>query len=30
MVERTARKIRKIERKTSLSAVLFSSAAGTQ
>ena len=28
MVERTARKIRKIERKTSLSAVLFSSAAG--
>ena len=28
MVERAARKIRKIERKTSLSAVLFSSAAG--
>lgn len=28
MVERTARKIRKIERKTSLSAVLFSSAVG--
>ena len=28
MVERTARKIRKIERKTSLSAVLFSSTAG--